>query len=138
MTIEERDMFLLLLGVTGVGAKAALSVLSVFTASQIILSVATDDYDTLSKAPGVGKKTAQRIALELKDKVKAISREAGQAVDPQQMISLDNNERQDAITALISLGYAKNEAVKAVLEVSAEGLDAEDIIKAALRKLSKY
>ena len=127
---DEQNMFERLLTVSGVGPKAALALLSILTPDEISLAVTTDDFLTLSKAPGVGKKTAQRITLELKDKVDSA------IITPQQSISIKSGAKQDAADALLALGYGRGEALKAILEVAIEGMDAEQIIKLALKKLA--
>ena len=130
-TIEELSMFLQLLSVSGVGPKAALAVLSVVTPSRLALAVITNDTKSLTKAQGVGAKMAQRIILELKDKLKnaeilpkGISEEEFEA----------NDSRSEAVSALIVLGYSQNDAKKAVSGIDAS-LPAEEIIKIALKKL---
>ena len=132
---KERDMFIRLIAVTGVGPKSALGLLSVMEPSAIVLAVLTDDVAALAKAPGIGKKTAQRMALELKDKLK-VEGAVGTALHQQQSTEYASGEKQDAIDALLALGYSRSEAVKGVLEVAIEGMSTEQIIKQTLRKLS--
>ena len=136
---EERSAFELLISVSGVGPKAALSLLSSLTPSQIMLAIVTEDTDALSRAPGIGKKTAQRISMELRDKVEGYDSVAGMAVQSQQIISsrssASSGAKQDAVEALVALGYGRSESVKAVLEIAVPEMDSEQIIKAALRKL---
>ena len=138
-TEEERDIFELLTSVSGVGPKAALSLLSALTPSRIILAIVTDDADALSRAQGIGKKTAQRISMELRDKVKGYDAVADIAGQTQEAIPsrglASSGAKQDAVEALIALGYGRSESVKAVLEIAVAEMDAEQIIKAALRKL---
>jgi Holliday junction DNA helicase RuvA len=133
---EEIDMFYKLISVSGLGPKSALGMLSAITPSQIMLAIVTDDIAALSKAPGVGKKTAQRMILELKDKVKTEDAVAGMAATTQESLKLSSGAKQDAIDALIALGYSRSEGVRAVMEVAVEGLTTEQIIKNALRKLN--
>ena len=135
MHMDELDMFNRLISVSGVGPKAAQGLLSVLQPSDMMLAIMTDDSATLSKAPGVGKKTAQRIVLELKDKVKADGVVVA-ALDSQQSMTHASSQKQDAIDALTALGYSRSEAVKGVLEVALDGMTAEQIIKQTLRKLS--
>ncbi|MDR1560352.1 MAG: Holliday junction branch migration protein RuvA, partial [Clostridiales bacterium] len=120
--------------VTGIGPKAALNILSVLSPDQLIIAILSDDTLTLSKAPGVGKKTAQRISLELRDKIK--SPETESIISPQQKLSPNQEQRQDAIDALIALGYPRIDAVKAVMETGLTDMKTEQIIRLALRKLS--
>ena len=135
---EEIQMFHRLITVNGLGPKIAMGMLGAVTPSQIMLAIVTDDVNALSKAPGIGKKTAQRIILDLKDKIKTEDAVAGMAVSPQESLRVSSGEKQDAIDALIALGYGRSDAVKAVMEVAVEGLSAEQIIKNALRKLNTF
>jgi Holliday junction DNA helicase RuvA len=138
---EERDMFLLLISVSGVGPKAALGILSTMQPSKVALAVVTDDYNALSKAPGVGRKTAQRLAMELKEKMRGFDATADMAVSAQQILPPDiasGDAKREAVEALVALGYPRSESVRAVLEVAAPGLTAEQIIKAGLRKIASF
>ncbi len=138
LSMEELNMFNILVSVSGVGPKLALSVLSSLSPSKVIMAIATDDIITLSKVSGVGKKTAQRVILELKDKVKANDVEINNIQTNQQLNNLSSNEKQDAIDALISLGYNRSEAIKGVMEVALEGMKTEQIIKLSLKILNKH
>ena len=132
---SELACFRMLIGVTRVGPKAALSVLSSVTAEQFALCVASGDAKTLARAPGLGMKTAQRILLELKDKVDKEQAAAGftEAVDiPAPGRSSNAGE---AISALVVLGYTQSEAASVVTKLPPE-LSVEEMIKAALKKLS--
>ena len=141
LTLEELTMFNKLISVSGVGPKAAQSLLAALPPAKLTLAILTDDVASLAKAQGVGKKTAARVVLELKDKL-ASSAQA-EAYEAQGRISAENSrvmsssEKQDAADALTALGYPRAEAMKVVLETAFEGMSAEDIIKAALRKLVK-
>lgn len=131
---ESLNIFKLLLGVSGVGPKAALSILSCTTPSEFILSVVTKDDKTLSKAQGIGKKLAQRIILELKDKFKDYEITNEKEEDRSEFI--DKDVSKEAIAALLTLGYTKQEAIQAVKRV--EGArSVEDYIKGALKFLMK-
>ncbi|MDR1703989.1 MAG: Holliday junction branch migration protein RuvA [Clostridiales bacterium] len=136
LTAEERAIFLRLLSVSGVGPKAALSLLTAMTPEQIILAVITGDAISLSRAPGVGKKLAARLTLELKDKLRGEAEAQDLGLSPQASIGTGSGPKQDAIDALTSLGYGRGEAVRAVMEVYVPDLDAEQTIKLALRKLA--
>ncbi|MBQ4526723.1 MAG: Holliday junction branch migration protein RuvA [Clostridia bacterium] len=133
---EELELFELLITVNGVGAKGAVSILSVAPASKICLSILTDDVATIKKASGIGAKTAQRICLDLKDKIK---NESFVSTETDAFISSDftaqNNARSDAVSALITLGYTNHEAQRAVSKVEEEFDDAESYIKKALKNL---
>ena len=135
LTLEELQTFGLLLKVSGVGAKLALSLLASLSPQRIMIAILSDDAGELSKAPGVGKKMAARISLELRDRIK--SRDdvfAGNGPD-RSMMSGGSAERGDAVDALVALGYGKTDAVRAVAE-AAEGMTVEQMIKMGLRKLA--
>ncbi len=136
MTQEERAIFLRLMTVTGVGPRAALSLLGVLTPEQIILAVITGDQTTLSRAPGVGKKLAGRLALELKDKLRGESVPEDLGLASQAGAASNFGPKQDAIDALTSLGYSRGEAARSVMEVYVPDMDAEQTIKLALKKLA--
>ncbi len=135
-TQEEMGMFELLISVSGVGPKAAISVISSVPPSKFGLAVITDDAKTLTRAPGIGNKMAQRIILELKDKMKK-----------EQLAAVNNTEEQgaaadrqrsgaaEAISALMVLGYTPLEASRAVSAVYSEGMELELIVKNALKGL---
>ena len=137
LTGAELAMFKRLITVSGVGPKVALGILSVMEPSQIMLAIIAEDAAALSRAPGVGRKTAGRLILELKDRVKTSDAFIQNAALPQQTFAAAGS-RQEAADALAALGYSRSEAVNAVLGVDGEDLSTEQIIKAALRKLSKY
>lgn len=136
---EEQEMFHKLLTVSGVGPKGALGFLSQLTPQEIILAIISEDVKTLSKAPGVGRKTAQRVILELKDKFKteeALS--MGEEVQGIVETSVGGDAKFEAIDAMTALGYSRSEAAKAVNAVAAEGMSTEDILKAALKKMITF
>ena len=138
LTQEELGMFELLLGVSGVGPKAAISVVSSMSPSKFGLSVITDDYKSLTKAQGVGNKVAQRIILELKDKINKTDLVSTYIdKDDSVNVSKDNSRVSEAISALIVLGYTAYEANKAVASVYSEDMDLEIIIKNALKALAR-
>jgi holliday junction DNA helicase RuvA len=138
LTIDEINMFNILISVSGVGPKVGVGILSTMTTDEVAVAIVTNDYTALSKAPGIGKKTSQRIVLELKDKVENIDTNSKVNDSKKSASSYTNsNEKKDATEALISLGYSKNETLKAVMEVSLENMKAEEIIKLALKKLSR-
>jgi holliday junction DNA helicase RuvA len=136
LLLEELKTFNMLISVSGVGPKAGLSILSTMNTAQIITSILSDDVESFSKAQGIGKKTAQRIILDLKDKVKNHEYILNNEVNVEQKSSIVASEKQEAMEALITLGYNKNESVKVVLEVYTEEMTTEQIIKAALRKIA--
>lgn len=130
-TKEELRVFELLISVSGIGPKLAIGVLSDITAADFSVAVITDDVNRLTKISGIGKKTAQRIIIELKDKMKA---ETVDSISEQPMVrTVVNNEIEEAISALQVLGYNNKEAVDMVNKTYKEGMSIEDIIKYALK-----
>ncbi|MDR0272722.1 MAG: Holliday junction branch migration protein RuvA [Clostridiales bacterium] len=136
LTREEVRLFTLLISVSGIGPKVASAILGAMSPQQIVLAIVSEDAVALSKAPGVGKKTAQRIMLELKDKMKT-SDNNSVAFEKTSFQTGANNAKADATDALLVLGYGRAEAVQAVLEVAEEEMSADAIIKLALKKLAK-
>ena len=130
-TIEEKNMFMQLISVSGVGPKAALSILSVTTPAKFAVDVITNNVKTITKASGVGPKMAQRVILELKDKMKTDELEIDLEDESDNILS-DN--RSEAISALVVLGYSLNDAQKAVKGIDGT-LSVEEIIKKALAGL---
>ena len=130
----ELNCFKMLLGVTRVGPRAALSVLSSVTAEQFALAVASGDAKTLSRAPGLGMKTAQRIILELKDKISKEQAAAGISMPEIPLVSSSSNA-SEAINALVVLGYTQSEAASVITKLDPE-LTVEDMIKKGLQKLA--
>ena len=141
LTREELRLFSLLISVSGVGPKAAGAILSVLSPTQLIIAIVAEDAVALSRAPGVGRKTAQRILLELRDKMKSAAANWDHGID----LPVDafggnvgaSGPKQDAIDALLALGYGRSEAMQAVLEAAEDGQSAEEIIRQALKKLSR-
>ncbi len=130
-TNDELKMFELLLGVSGIGAKSAVNMLSNITPSSFALAVITNDTSKLVKIPGVGAKSAARIVLELKDKLKTIEAKQEQNTQIKQAIKEDN-KITEAISALQVLGYNKKEIEKALEKIDKENLSLEDIIRKGL------
>ncbi len=139
LTNEELRMFELLLSVSGIGAKGALTILSNITPSQFALAVISNDVGMLKKLPGIGPKTAQRTILELKDKLKkeqeiAVSTEEESSF---QEAILEDEKVSEAVSALQVLGYSKKEIVQALEKVDMKSLSVEDIIRKGLGNLAK-
>ena len=133
LTSEELKMFELLLGVSGVGAKSAISMLSNISPSDFALAIITNNVRSLTKIPGIGTKSAERIILELKDKLKnEDSLSKSSKIDQKQE---ENENTKDAIDALQILGYNKKEIEKAIEKLGIEGMSTEEIIKNALKLL---
>ena len=132
---EQRDCFKMLTAVTGVGPKAGLSILSIMSPEKVALAASSGDYKAFTKASGVGPKLAQRIALELKDKVgKGLANGNGFSSD--MGAPAPSSAPAQAVAALVSLGYTPSDAAAAVARVD-ETLPVQDIIKVALRSLSR-
>lgn len=139
-TAEELDMFKLLISVSGVGPKAAVSILSLMTPEKLAAAIATEDIKGISKAPNVGAKTAGRIILDLKDKVAKAFPTMGTAsyedALPTQTVTADSGKLTDAQSALLSLGYSRQEVAAALSKVNTSA-SLEDIIRLALNVLLK-
>lgn len=127
---EEKAMFLKLIAVSGVGPKVALNVLSGMSTSELAIALVSEDARAIARIPGIGKKTAERLILELKEKVdsRALSQAAPQLPEQGQGLT------QEAVRALMALGYSSTEASRAVSEAGSAG-SVEEIIVAALRGL---
>lgn len=137
---DDLNMYRQLITVSGIGPKGGLSVLSAMSADELRMAVISQDAKAIAKAPGVGTKTAQRIILELKDKISledtAMMREVNQV--PQGSMLTDKSQAQtEAVEALTALGYSPSEALRAVKAVLQEtpDLDVEALLKAALKKM---
>lgn len=133
LTNEELAMFELLISVGGIGAKSAINILSNIEPSKFALAVISSDVNTLKKLPGIGPKTAQRIILELKDKIK--SEDAIDENDNRESSIIIDSNVQDAIDALQVLGYSKGEIEKVLKDVNTKNMPVEDIIKTGLKLL---
>ena len=134
-TQEELRMFELLLSVSGVGAKSALVMLSCIEPSEFAIAVISNNVKLLTQVPGIGTKSAQRIILELKDKIKAEQSEE-QIEQSQEKTSKINENVQEAISGLMVLGYSKKDIENAFEHLTVESLSVEDLIKKGLILLS--
>ena len=134
---EELVTFELLISVGGVGAKSAITILSNITPSKFALAVITNDVNTLKKLPGIGAKTAARIILELKDKMKTEqSIEENKNEEIKEAIVLDN-KANDAVEALCVLGYTRKDVEKVLSNIDTNKLTVEEIIKQGLKYLGR-
>ena len=134
-TREELDCFKLLIGISGVGPKAALSILGVTPPANLALAVLTDDQKALSAAPGVGKKLAQRIILELKDRMSKSQLESASGAPADTGIAAPaGSAYDDAAAALMVLGYSKAESL-AALKGADPSMSVDEMVRAALKKL---
>ena len=137
LTKDDLEMFRLLLAVNGIGPKAALGVLSGITADDLRFAVLSDDVKTISGIPGIGKKTAQKLILELKDKL-TLEDAFERKLSHQEEVSVSDTELRDgskeAVEALVALGYSSTDAMRAVRQVKdTDPTDVEAILKAALK-----
>lgn len=139
LTKDDLRVFKLLLGVSGIGPKGALAILSVMSTDDLRFAILADDAKAIAKAPGIGAKTAQRLILELKDKLsledafeQKFANESAKKT-PNQLTGVKN----DAVQALVALGYSSSDALKAVNAVEiTEDTDVEDVLKAALKNMA--
>lgn len=140
ITKQERSLFRLLIKANGVGPKLALTILSGMTAQEFVNCVERDDIATLVKLPGVGKKTAERLLVEMRDKLKSLL-ETASGNEREFMLKSNytpsnlNSAEEDAMAALLALGYKPAQASKAVSSAAEEGMDSETLIKAALKSM---
>ena len=135
---EALSMFRMLITVSGIGPKAALGILGVMAPNDLSLAIMTGDEATIAKAPGIGKKTAAKLVLELKDKMDWQSMAGGDiaVASVAAPVTGGNQAAAEAMEALMALGYSRSDASKAVSKVEhAEQLDADDILSRSLRYL---
>src|SRR6201995_5297967 len=141
-TERERELFTLLISVSGIGPKSAVAMLSGMSADEIVMAIRTNNYARLTSIPGVGRKTAERLVIELRDKMTALSSPAleqelaaGGAATAQSEDAL----REDTLAALTQLGFPKPAAEKAITSAIQEGgeLSVETLLRRSLRQLSK-
>lgn len=125
--------------VNGIGPKGALAILSVLDADSLRFAIMSGDVKTICKAPGIGARTAERLILELKDKIKADDAMIEREIESTRAVSAgvgDNPQKKEAVEALVSLGYGHGEAVKAVNAIEGiESMDSGGVLKAALKKM---
>lgn len=134
---DDLNIFKLLITVNGIGPKNAMSILSSISPDDLRIAILSDDVKTIQAAPGIGGKTAQKIIIELKDKlsINDVITKGDSVPDP--VASTANSARDEAIEALIALGYSSSEALKAVKSVDTyENTSSDDILKSALKKLA--
>ena len=139
LTRDDLQVFKLLLGVNGIGPKAGLGILSALSADELRFAVLADDAATIAKAPGIGKKTAQKLILELKDKLsledafeKKLENQAVKNAAP----SGNQQNIHEAVEALAALGYSSTEALRAVKKVEhVDTMSVEELLKAALKHM---
>ena len=141
LTRDDLKMFRMLLGVSGIGPKAALGILSGLSADELRFAVLSDDIKTISQAPGVGKKTAQKMILELKDKLDLQEAFDTKTMHVQEASQAETGDlvdaKKEAVQALTALGYSGSEALRAVKQVDVSpDMNVEEILKQALKKMN--
>lgn len=139
-TESERALFRSLLKVSGVGAKMGLAILSGMSADEFARCVETEDVSALVRLPGIGRKTAERLIVEMRDRLAKLGQDAagGGLVQPSaQPAGKPRSEKSDAVAALVALGYKPQEADRLVKAVADEGMDSETLIRAALQSTVK-
>ena len=136
-TQEELSAFKMLITVSGVGPKAAISILSQLSPSKLAIAVCTEDKKAISQANGIGPKTAARIILELKDKLKGEMSESESTVSDIAEVKSTSTKLGDAQDALSVLGYSRSEALNALKGIDTTSLEIDEIIKLALKKLMR-
>ena len=135
-TLEEKNMFLKLITVSGIGPKMAIGILSEISIPNLMGAIAGEDLKTITKIKGLGKKTAERLILELKDKVNPLEALA-MGAKLESKPDIDENLVEDAVVTLNSLGISKNEAYRLVKQVATKDDTIEDIITKVLRGMSR-
>lgn len=139
LTRDDLNVFKLLIGVSGIGPKGALAILSVMSTDDLRFAVLSDDAKAFAKAPGVGNKTAQRLIIELKDKLSLEDAFEQKLSHTQEAVSGNGLKgiRNEAVEALVSLGYSSTEALKVLRDIEiTEDSSVEDILKLALKQMA--
>ena len=135
LTKDDLNIFKLLITVNGIGPKGALSILSSISPDDLRIAVVSDDVKRIQSAPGIGAKTAQKLIIELKDKLKL--EDVLYKSDTEVKDAQSGNVRDEAVEALCALGYSPSEALRAVKNIDIkDGMNSEDILKMALKKLA--
>lgn len=132
--LAQRDVFRSLLKVSGVGPRVALAILSTLSSEDFYAAVSDNDITRLTRVPGIGRKTAERLVVEMRDRVMKEVAERGQV--PVTVVPRRDNPIEDAVGALMALGYKPAEASRAIRDIDGEGLSSEDLIRRALRQLA--
>lgn len=139
LTKDELGVFKLLITVNGIGPKGALAILTIMTPNELRFAVAAEDSKLISKAPGVGAKTAQKVILELKDKLNiedALSSDKHMTLDTKATATGATRNMTDAVEVLVALGYSQSESLKAVKAIGVSNdMETEDIVKLALKNI---
>ena len=139
LTGEDLQVFRLLIGVSGIGPKAALGILTAFSADDLRFAVLSEDAKTIAKAPGIGVKTAKKMILELKDKLDLEDAFEKKLLHEQEAEETLPDARGEAVEALTALGYSPADALRAVQKVEpGDDMDTEAILKAALKRMIRF
>ena len=136
-TARERDLYLKLISVQGIGAKSGITMLSGMSADEIVAAIRTNNIARLTSIPGVGRKTAERLVVELRDKIAELS--VGAAAGSSAPAASTDAVFDDALSALVNLGYQRNAAEKALQESAKDGteLTVQKLLRSALQRLAK-
>ncbi|MDD6632181.1 MAG: Holliday junction branch migration protein RuvA [Lachnobacterium sp.] len=141
LTKDDLEMFKLLITVSGIGPKGGLAILSTLSSDDLRFAVLSGDSKAISKAPGIGSKTAQRVIIDLKDKLSLEDAFEKKLEHENDKINVSSNSqvKNDAVMALNALGYSSTESLKAVSKVEiTDDMDVEDVLKAALKHMSLF
>ena len=141
LTKDDLEMFKLLITVSGIGPKGGLAILSTLSSDDLRFAVLSGDSKAISKAPGIGSKTAQRVIIDLKDKLSLEDAFEKKLEHENEKINVSSNSqvKNDAVMALNALGYSSTESLKAVSKVEiTDDMDVEDVLKAALKHMSLF
>ena len=135
---RERELFRAVIKINGVGPKLGLAILSGIEASDFVRVVHNNDVAALTKVPGIGKKTAERLVIEMRDKLKdwPVTNEAGLQVETGRLVSNNSQASDEAISALLTLGYKPKDAENAIKAVASDELTSQDMIRRALKSIA--
>ncbi len=140
-TVRERELFLLLISVSGIGPKSAITALSGMSADEIIGAIRQNNLARLNSIPGVGRKTAERLVIELRDKIGKLSAVAGEEIKSEgaAIQASEGDVYEDALSALVNLGYQRNAAEKSLKQAMQEGteLSVQKLLRKSLQLLAK-
>ncbi len=139
-TLRERDLYLRLISVQGIGAKSGITMLSGMSADEIIMAIRTNDLARLTSIPGVGRKTAERVVIDLRDKIGELSSSSKAPLDAETSASLPSDAVfDDALSALVNLGYQRAAAEKALQKAAEEGteISVQKLLRRSLQILAK-
>lgn len=135
LTRDDLEIFRLLIGVNGIGPKGALGILSALSADELRFAVIAGDVKAITKAPGIGKKTAERLLIELKDKLSAEEFLERSVSGGGEWTENETDVQKEAVQALVALGYSSTESMQAVKKTGLQNASVEEILKQALKKM---